>query len=601
MATSSERSKPLTKYANDTNGNIDVERYLRVQTLYDELNSWRKVAKATGLVHPSDYDFYKRTQKRLLEHQNRSALERLSELEAKVKDGELSDIDLDESEEEETPLDIYLVDYGKLPPINYVSPLSHDEWAAYYGEYDWDAGYLTEVRSQIWDMLKVLLLIGRFHGKTSVMICLFCRWILEVRAPIIVFSNPAKKGDIFREVYRILTSDRVRKDYGDVIATARENKGDIFLVPQLRGSFADPNFVINGSLSKSIGRHASSYVNEMGEEVGGWLHLEDCWQEVKVSKEAEDRTLHWLDRTIRYMRGLKTKFTMTGTRKDIDDAYDYAMKKHHFPVFHLKSMEIVSGRIPNLDEVVVDHEREVLTEWEDVGVYKILNCPEFPIERLLYEFIFHYESAEAELNNNPLPLKGAYFDGDHWDEIEDPIEFYPKYIQVDPGFGTSDSASESAILVLGIHRYSILVVTSVIDRLDTPEKANEVIELHSTYDPLQTLVEDSFKQMSTRYDVDHRLLQLKGLRMFEQKKVEKNQRIAAMKSAFRRGEIKFLSTCNNLTKIKQEYLTFDIHKKGDWNALDALSTGYEMLHPFMRKPHRMEGQKVKIGSRGGRW
>jgi len=471
------------------------------------------------------------------------------------------------------------------PPTMYISPLSNDAWLEYYCDYTWDADYLTEIRDKIWDSLKLLVEIPRGHGKTWSVIGLFARYLLEIRKEILAIANTGTKDSIYMTLIDILTGEKVREDYGDVISTKNLTKGEIWFVKDLRrnadGSYMQrANFKVSGKWGESIGHHP------------GWIHLEDIIQLEAVSPLSNERLRMWFSRVIKFMKKRGTKITITATRKDIEDFYWYIETAHHFRVLLLTAMELVSGRYPKIDEVVADHDEEILTEYADVGEYKILGCPEWPLPALLYMYIYHYEDYMAEMENQPLSGRGKHFDADDWKEIE-PLDetknenIFNKYIVADPGFGSSDGASDTAIMVIGIRKGMFIIVDSEVGKFDLDEKAEKIIELHIKWDPLWTRAEDNFRQITTRYSPNSPLMRLRGFSVFEQFK-DKNERIAAFKSPYRRGQIQIYNNCGHLNKIKAQYLTFRKDLKKGWDIYDALTSGYEMLSSFLG------GSKVKL-------
>lgn len=494
---------------------------------------------------------------------------------------------------DEIEIDI-LGKYGTVAITGYISDLNNDDWIEYYTGFNWKAEYLTEMRDKIWFTQKLLLLTFRFGGKTTTMSCLFLRWILEVHEPIVCFGNPEKIGDIFYLITELLESDLIRRDYGDVVA--RRSGYKIWLVAAMRVSrdgspMTDPNLSMSGKLATTVGKHTGDY---------GWLHLEDLWQDIAVSSEAERRIRKWLDRTIRYMKGRNTKFTMTGTRKDLMDAYQYAMDKLYFPVLKQVALQIVSGRLPNIDECEVDHERDMITKFPDVGKYIIQDCPRWELPYLLYEFLFHYEDAESELNNNPLPAMGRYFNGDDWIEV-DKLPDAPNYMIVDPAFGQSNTSSKTAIIVVSVGAGKMTMIDAFIGRLGRTDKADMIVDFHQRHHPFQTLIEDNFRQITSRYDQNHALMKLRGLSMIDNFE-NKRDRIEALKFSFRKHEIQIYNNCPFKSEIKAEYLSYkqddsDAVVKVRYNALDSLSMGYLRLKHFMATVI----QKMRIGSIGRRW
>jgi hypothetical protein len=301
------------------------------------------------------------------------------------------------------------------------------------------------------------------------------------------------------------------------------------------------------------------------------------------------------------MKGKNTKFTMTGTRKDLDDAYQYAIDELYFPVLKQEALIVKSGRLPNKEECVVDHARDMITEFPNVGEYIIPECPRWELPYLLYEFVFHNEDAESELNNNPLPSQGRYFEGDDWTEV-DQVPDAPNYMIIDPAFGSSSSASKTAIIVFSVGQGKMTTIDAFVGRLGLTEKADMIVDFHNRHNPFQTLIEDNFRQMTTRYSQDHPLMRLRGLSMIDNFE-NKRARIEALKFPYRKREMQILASCPYKIEIKAEYLTYqrddsDAMVRIKYNALDTLSMGYLRLKHFMGGASL---RKLKIGTIGRRF
>jgi len=538
---------------------------------YDEIvefrmqgKAWSEINKYYGVVHPATYRWYKRHRAKLLNNPKPEP-------------------------EPEPEVEEELGDYGDIPVTLFISPLSNDDWIDTYAGGEWKAKYLTELRDLIWNSKKGMYEVFRTGGKTFSCTGLFVRWMLEVRTEILCFTNAGMKDEIFRAVVDILQSDEVRVAYGDVIDRMAENKGTIRLVKELRKSMRFPNFKVIGNWSASIGSHPS------------WIHIEDIIQDVMVSPEANKRLRRWFGRVVKFMKKKNTKVTLTGTRKDIDDFYYYIETEHHFEVRKWEALTLVSGRYPTIDECEIDHENEIVVSYPDVGVYKTQGCPEWSLEALLYMYLFHYEDFEAEMQNNPLPDKGNFFSGADWIEVVEPPKTGGNYIIVDPAFGSSESASKTSIINLFISETDITITDAFVGRLGLDEKADMIVDFHSRHNPYQTLIEDNFRQITTRYAPDHPLMKLRGLSLIENFD-NKRHRIEALGFPIKRHQIKILASCPYKNDIKAEWLSYrkdvsDAIIRVAYNVLDTLSMGYLRLNHLMST----SSHKIKLRSIGRRF
>lgn len=480
--------------------------------------------------------------------------------------------------------------YGIYPPQDFISALDHYSWGRKYAPAfsGWGRlGFMDDIAQELWDKYKILIEAPRDHGKTWTIVKLFVRWLLEKRTKVICVATQAKKDEMFQAVLDILTSDEIRQDYGDVVERSSSTKGKIWFVDELRPT-EGANFSIHGAESFITGLHAT----------GGWLHLEDIVQELKVAEAAEKRLRFWFKRTVRYIAGVDTKLSAVGTRKSIDDIYGWFVKEYRFPLVLHEALIVESGRLPTIDEIQVDHERELILEWEPVGVYRSLDCPNFPMGRLLYEFIFHPVDASAELNNNPLPYTGAYFDGDEWieEDLDEMTEVmrgssqnpglpFNTYIFVDPAFGGSRTSSKTGILVFAIIQKRLWIIDAYLGQPDFDQKEELIIDFWTTYAPLQTWIEDNFNQMSRSFSQSSRLTRLPGLHLL-QSTTDKKERIASLKFPYSKKEIVVSSTIPFKLELKSEYLSFAMDDtplitRTRYNLLDTLSMAYLKLRPHI--------------------
>lgn len=480
------------------------------------------------------------------------------------------------------------IDELPIDPTMYISDLSNDEWINHYAEGYWEADYLTELRNLIWDSQKGMYQVFRGGGKTFSCVALFARWMLEIRTSVLCFTNAGMKDDIFRAVLEILESEEVQADYGMVVDRNSEHKGVIRLKPQFREGMRYPNFKVIGNYSAAIGWH------------GGWAHIEDIIQDQAVSVDANLKIRRWFSRVVRFMKKRDTKITITGTRKDPDDWYQYVENEHYFNLVKWEALTLVSGRYPTIEECGIDHENEVITSYPNVGEYSFYNCPEWPLDKLLYEYLFHYDDFEAEMQNNPMPSQGRFFSGDDWVEVEKKQDG-TNYMIVDPAKGESSSASKTAIIMMCVGNGKITIIDAYIGKLGIDDKADMIVDFHVRHRPSQTYIEDNFRQVTQQYSLDHPVLNLRGLSMIDNFD-KKRHRIEAIKFPYRKREFQILTSCPFKGEIKGEYLTYsqqdsDAKVKTKYNALDAMSMGYLRLKHFLTR----KATKITMGTHGNRF
>lgn len=494
------------------------------------------------------------------------------------------------------------MDYGTKPPTGFVSKLNNEDWGIKYLGYTWRKQYLRDMSNQIWFKNKVLVKIGRDHGKTWEMIKLFVRWSLEKRTKIICIATPAKLDEIYQAVLYFLQSDAIREDYGDVVIRSGAKAGiwfeDVhgFRTNPSGTHMVGPNFSTQPAEGSITGLHCDE----------GWLHLEDPVQDILVSDEAEARRWRWFKRTVRYIKGRGTKSTANGTSKDLGDFYHKMEHEAYYPVYTIPTLEVISGRLPTIEECNVDHDlEEVLDYPEDVGIYRISECPNYPIERVLYEFVFHTEDAHAELNNDPLPMEGFEFNKADWLEIDPIDEPFYKFQFVDPSFGTT--GSKTAILVFGVYFNKLILIDAFVGYLGSTAFINKILEFQSKHGVRETWIEDNFNQFSRGLSVYNPLSTMEGLRIFiTPPGKSKRVRISLLGGVFGSHIIEIYKTIPFKLNIEQEYLTFksqlsDSEIKKKFNALDTIAMAYENLAPLLgTSKYPKRGSDTRSKSRASR-
>lgn len=475
--------------------------------------------------------------------------------------------------------------YGNLEVTNYISHLNNDDWIVEYcGEgYDWvDMPYLTEMREKLWLLMLILILLPRGHGKTMSCIGLFVRSILEQRIPILtVTAGPNMSKKIFNEIKRLLKTPKIRLDYGDSIESFDGSTKEIWLLPELRGGFIDPVLKALGRGGDIIGSHPR------------WLHLEDIIQTEFQSHESNEALIHWLDAVITYCAVHQatnpTRITATGTRKSLTDLYSYMLYKKNFRKMHKQALIIVDGRWPTYSDckilTVIDEyglAEDVIEDVAITGTFTTLNCPNWPLRPLLYERIKELDTFEAEMNNNPLPSTGLYFEKDQWIVIDHPGEghFTDFYISVDPSYGATKSADNTAILILTIYGGKLVIVDGIMDKLDFDEIGLHLKKYTDEYKPLSTWLETDFAQIWLKQDANRRGLTINPV----DRKGNKNKRIDAIKIHFVERRIQILKECPIINKLYVEYLQYNrtpstATRKDD--GLDALQQALEKLSHYL--------------------
>lgn len=342
--------------------------------------------------------------------------------------------------------------------VPYISPLSHDEWAEKYCHHYWKTDYLTEMSDHLWEDFRVLCTIPREHGKSLRSAVLFARYILEIALPLLVITGgPANQRRIWNRVRFFLRSPAILKDYPQAHflqingQTKEITWNDKYLGPRYLG--LDPLFRIASRGAEIVGSHPY------------WIHLEDLVQEMFRSEESNTAMIDWFEGIIEFCaqfeEGKETRITLTGTRKEVGDFYEYLIVNLNYPTYLKAAIELIDGNWPTIQDIkkLEGGRYEVDTS---KGTYKTLECPGWPVKHLLYKLLTTPVKFQAEMQNDPLPAGGKYFDPtaiQYWDGSL-PARTSMLFMYCDPAFGKQKSADFVAIIVIawdkGNNRFYVL-------------------------------------------------------------------------------------------------------------------------------------------------
>jgi predicted phage terminase large subunit-like protein len=533
--------------------------------------SWRQIAKFYGCYYKTVYDWYydrvpkpdkdERGNSRARPKQQRERVKRLTkEKRTGRKAGDK---------------------YGTTEPIDYKSSLNNDEWIVHYcgRGYEWKLDYLTQMRQQMWQAPRVIVLLPRGHGKTQSSIALFTRFLLEQRLPILVVTaGSGNARRIYREIKRLLKSPKIREDYGDVVESFNGVEKEIYLKDGIKQS-VDPDLKIVGRGGEIIGLHPY------------WIHMEDIIQEEYKSDESNESIKEWYSEVVSYCAMDNTRITCTGTRKGVEDFYSWLMTQN-FNVLHKRAIELLSGRWPEYrdctEEIITDKTGLKMSTISDIdiscGEFKTLNCPKHSLKKMLLKRVLNLQSFESQMQNNPLPATGLYFDKEDWKVVSRDTYHYNDYVDyyiaVDPAYGKSNKADSTAILVLCVINGKLMVIDGIMDKLDFNQIEAYIKEFHDRYNPHLILIEENFLQTWLVQRTEALGLPVSGIKQ----KTNKVLRIDSLKIHFQRGNILILDECRILNKLYIEYVQYNQEQSSGSrhdDGLDALAMGLEYLSSYL--------------------
>ncbi len=460
--------------------------------------------------------------------------------------------------------------YGKLEPTRYHSVLTPSRWIRNYcGKgFEWELTYLSELSLLMNSQKRYFAFLPRSYGKTTEVIGDACYWLLERKSPYLMFTaGPTGKNRIFRKIKSILKSPKVRREYGDVVDSFNALTGEIWFKEEIY-NHTDPTLKVSGRMSDVIGLHPAR------------IHFEDIIQEEFKGPESNEALYEWYNEVVEYLATEKTIMGGTGTRKGISDWYSRIMKQNYY-VLHKKAVNLLSGDWPTIKDCKVEQiagEDGFFTEIiHDInlnrGEYEWLFCPNWSLKALMIRRIMNLTSFESQMQNNPLPESGLYFQKNEWLEIEpySLTHINDYFITVDPGYGQTKKADNTAILVCGIYNGKLYIVDGLIKKLKFDEIIQTISTYRDIYHPIQIYVETNFAQIWLQQDAGKRGLPLIGVKQ----KQNKIMRIDALKPYYSSGMIMMYRSCPARHTLYKEYLQYDRRdSSGDKHddGLDALAT-----------------------------
>lgn len=584
------------------------EKFQYIQELREQGKSWRVIADILGLKHPGPMNFFKKCRKRIYESSivpekktekalplhisvfPKSTIEKdslfFSQLPGinssmKSKNDKASEIPAWCNHEGYYNI-ARLPKYGQLEPTGFISPLDNDDWINYYGGegYSWKKEYLTEMRTFLVTTNKGIVFDPRGHGKTKSTVPLKSRKVLEKNnAVLIITSGPNAKRKIFKEIKRILTSDRVRRDYGDMFESFNQQTTEIWYKKSLQRRL-DPPTKVSGRLEDIIGSHPDD------------IHLEDIIQEEFKSDESNESLRDWFSDVVKFCANETTTFTATATRKAPDDFYGWLIATHHWEVLHKRAIELVSGRWPNVDDLVKEIYddgsgllRERIVDIKLTGEFKTLDCPNWSLKRLLTAKVLDSKGFESQMQNNPLPASGLYFNEDDFVVIDhtkyNANDYRDFYIFVDPAYGRSNKADNTSILVICVIPPKLVIVDGIIDKLTWTELEAHTERFLNKYKPHILHIEENFFQIWILQNTKAKGWPIYGIKQTK----NKIMRIAATKVHWIEKRIEILKSYPGREKLYTEYLLFDekpsTSSKHD-DGLDTVAMACEHLSQYVR-------------------
>ena len=476
------------------------------------------------------------------------------------------------------------------PPTRFKSGLHIDDWIEKYCGFSWRFDYLTESREYLLDIYykkkRGIIFRPRDTGKTLDSIGVYCYLICEEMEPLLsITAGNAAKNRIFRAVSRILRSEKIRNDYGDILESQSMTFGEFVLVPELRKSERiDPVLRIATRGAELIGSHPRA------------TFLEDIIQMEFKSQESNESLLSWFDSIVSF---LGDTIGGTGTRKGLTDIYSELFKRG-FSQQKILAIKLIKGRWPAEQDLL--YETMLVNEFEEdvpvgvdtsMGAFETIDCPNWPLEKLLFRRVMSLAAFESEMQNNPVPTTGLYFRKNiHWHEVDPyPAGYLSDYfIAVDPSFGKSTSSDYFCLLVGAVFENSLIIVDCVLQKaMKFDDMLNIIIQKSAEYQPHVTKIESIFAQTYLKDAVKERI---PNIAPFETRQ-KKEMRIDSLDTPMKDRIIKIYSNLPYKSIAYQQFVQYDRKPSSPTKKDDFLDT-LHMLYDHVK--FHIKGVSYKVQS-----
>ena len=405
-------------------------------------------------------------------------------------------------------------------------------------------------------------------------IALAARHTLEKREPLLIItSGPASKQRIFDSIRLILRSEKVKADYGYFCDSIDRNKCTIQLNESLRGTFIDPVLRVCSRGADIIGSHPK------------WIHLEDIIQEEFKSDESNEGLQIWFKQVVSFCatheETHETRITGTGTRKAKNDFYQFLIDELKYPDFTEKALELLDGIFPTNEDITYYEDGRIDIDITK-GTYKTLGCPNWPLSRLLVEKILKPLEFRTQMQNEPIDPFGNFFNHTMYNETEFTFHALDTsiIITIDPAFGKSTSADNTAICVLGRNTQAprtFVLLEMFAGKIKSLRKTLlSIYEKYSEWKIIKVSCEANFLQKIMVVDKLNETLPFTVAPFMN--KGEKVLRIQSLHDPMVSKQIMIWDKCQGKEAFREELFSWipkasSASRKDD--MLDALQMGYE--------------------------
>jgi predicted phage terminase large subunit-like protein len=444
-----------------------------------------------------------------------------------------------------------------------VSPLSYQN--------DWV--FLLETNK------KIMILAPRGHGKSWIIMLRIIYFLMKSwpdGTVLFVTSTRTNAKRVFRQVLRAFKSNPAVHAFlgtNEPIANSNLQTKEIWF-PRDDLTILDASLYCCGRGTEIIGAHPDQ------------CYFEDILQKMSKKEETEENLKEWHDGTVEYLETVDTEMIWTGTRKGKGDLYEHVQDTGQYEVVVSPAISLKpGGKWPEFDDFIWENNKPVGIKI-DTGQYETLDCPWWPVDKLLTKRFINYAKFEREMQNNVIPDEGLYFDPDEmcYYEALPPQHSTVLSMHCDPAWGKSEGSDFTAIVVIAwqknMHRFYVLdhVLTKGLDFNDIIDTFTDIYFKWKrlNYAILNASIESNFLQHWLLSGFKKQAIPVSGYNSSK----NKIERIASLKPGFRQRLFYFNNSNADFQEALYQIAKFDqtpstATKKDDF--LDALEGAYRGL------------------------
>ncbi|GAF77872.1 unnamed protein product, partial [marine sediment metagenome] len=249
-----------------------------------------------------------------------------------------------------------------------------------------------------------------------------------------------------------------------------------------------------------------------------------------------------------------------------------------YPDYTHKALELLEGIFPTNEDITYHDDGRIEIDITK-GSFKHLDCPNWPLSKLLIEKILKPLEFRTQMQNEPIDPFGNYFSNKMWNEVEYAANKYTSIvISIDPAFGKGKDSDNTAICVMAKQgTRSFVVLEMFAGKIMSLRKT--LYEIWSKYNKSQivkVVCEANFLQKIFVVDKLNKELPFTVAPFFS--KGEKVLRIQSLHDPMVSKQIMIATDCLGKEQFKEEMLAWipkasTTYRKDD--RLDATQMAYE--------------------------